>query len=157
MDPTALIALARHGEEIATARAFLQKAHATRVVLLLHTPDGETAMLDSTPEGVEITEGDTVTQIPATAAVPVPPRALPEIRPTPATAIHIDTTTGELAAPLGTVDHLAEITLALAKAFGGLTVATAEFPTHDPSLPITFAAREGERVVLQAGDEQYEL
>jgi hypothetical protein len=157
MDPAALIALARHGEEIATARVFLQKAHATRVVLLVHTPAGETAMLDSTPEGVEITEADTVTQIPATAAVPVPPRALPEIRPTPATAIHIDTTTGELAAPLGTVDHLAEITLALAKAFGGLTVATAEFPTHDPSLPITFAAREGERVVLQAGDEQYEL
>lgn len=157
MDPTALIALARHGEEIATARAFLQRARATRVVLLVHTPDGETAMLDATPEGVEITEGETVTIIPATAAVPVPPRALPEIRPTPASAIHIDTVTGELAAPLGTVDHLAQVTLALAKAFGGLTVATAEFPTHDPSLPITFAAREGERVVLQAGDEQYEL
>jgi hypothetical protein len=114
MDPTALIALARHGEEIATARAFLRQAQAIRVVLLLHTPDGETAMLDSTPEGVEITEGDTVAVIPATAAVPVPPRALPEIRPTPASAIHIDTVTGELAAPLGTIDHYAEVTLAWA-------------------------------------------
>ena len=47
--------------------------------------------------------------------------------------------------------------MALAKAFGGLTVATAEFATHDPGLPITFAAREGERVVLQAGDDQFEL
>ena len=47
--------------------------------------------------------------------------------------------------------------LALAKAFGGLTVATAEFATRDPELPITFAAREGERVVLGAGDAQFEL
>jgi hypothetical protein len=157
MDPSALIALARHSEEVATARAFLRRAHATRVVLLVHTPDGETAMLDATPEGIEITEGDAVVVIPATAAVPAPPRPLPEIRRIPPTAIHIDTITGELAAPLGTVDHLAEITLALAKAFGGLTVATAEFTTDDPDLPITFAARDGERVVLQAGDEQYEL
>ena len=157
MDPAALIALARHSEEIATIRAFQQAAQASRVVLLIHTPEGENAMLESTREGVEITEGDTLAFIPATAAVPAAPRPLPEIRPTPASAIHIDTTTGELAAPLGTIDHLAEVTMALAKAFGGLTVATAEFATHDPDLPITFAAREGERVVLQAGDDQFEL
>jgi hypothetical protein len=155
MDPAALIALARHGEEIATARAFLQRAQSTRVILLVHTPDAETAMLETTAEGTEITEGGAVAFIPAAAAVPAPPRALPEIRPAPASAIHIDTQTGELAAPIGTIDHLAEITLALATTFGGLTVATAEFPTHGP--PITFAAREGEPVVLQAGDEQFEL
>jgi len=109
------------------------------------------------PTVISFTEGDTLAFIPATAAVPAAPRPLPEIRPTPASAIHIDTITGELAAPLGTIDHLAEVTMALAKAFGGLTVATAEFATHDPGLPITFAAREGERVVLQAGEEQYEL
>jgi hypothetical protein len=157
MDPAALIALARHSEEVATIRAFQAAANATRVILIVHTPEGENAMLESTPEGLEITEGDTVAFIPATAAVPAAPRRLPQIRPTPASAIRIDTATGELAAPLGTVDHLAEITLALAKAFGGLTVATAEFSTQDPDLPITFAAREGERVVLQAGEEQYEL
>jgi hypothetical protein len=157
MDPSALIALARHGEEIATIRAFQHASRATRVVLLIHTPEGENAMLESTAEGLEITEGDTLAFIPATAAVPAPTRPLPQIRPTPASAIHLDAGTGELAAPLGTIDHLAEITLALAKAFGGLTVATAEFQTHDPDLPITFAAREGERVVLQAGDDQFEL
>jgi hypothetical protein len=157
MDPAALIALARHSEEVATIRAFQAAANATRVILIIHTPEGENAMLESTPEGLEITEGDTVAFIPATAAVPAAPRRLPQIRPTPASAIRIDTTTGELAAPLGTIDHLAEVTLALAKAFGGLTVATAEFSTQDPDLPITFAAREGERVVLQAGEEQYEL
>jgi hypothetical protein len=157
MDPAALIALARHSEEIATIRAFQDASHSTRVVLLVHTPEGENAMLESTGEGLEITEGETLAFIPADAHVPAPPRALPEIRPTPASAIHLDPNTGELAAPLGTIDHLAEITLALATTFGGLTVATAEFQTHDPLLPITFAAREGERVVLQAGDDQFEL
>ena len=58
---------------------------------------------------------------------------------------------------LGTVEHLASSTLALATAFGGLTVATAEFATDDPELPITFAARAGEPVVLAAGDATYEL
>ena len=157
MDPAALIALARHSEEVATIRTFQAASHAVRVVLIVHTPEGENAMLESTDEGVEITEGDTTAFIPADAAVPAAPRALPQIRPAPASAIHIDIATGELAAPLGTIDHLAEITLALAKAFGGLTVATAEFATRDAELPITFAAREGERVVLQAGEEQYEL
>jgi hypothetical protein len=157
MDPAALIALARHSEEIATALAFAQRSHATRVVLLLHTPEGETAMLDATREGIEITEGDALAFIPPATAIPAVPRPLPEMRPAPATAIHIDTVTGELAAPLGTIDHLAEITLALAKTFGGLTVATAEFATDDPNVPIVFAAREGEPVVLQAGEEQYEL
>jgi hypothetical protein len=157
MDPAALIALVRHSEEVATVRAFQRQSNATRVVLLVHTPEGETAMVECDQDGVEITEGDAVAFIPATAAVPAPPRALPDIRSTPASAIHVDIETGELAAPLGTIDHLASITLALAKAFGGLTVATAEFATDDPQLPITFAAREGERVVLAAGDEQYEL
>jgi hypothetical protein len=158
MDPTALMALARHSEEIATVRTFQARANALRVVLLVQTPQGETAMIECADDAtIEVTEGDATAVIPADAAVPAAPRALPDIRPTPASAIHIDTGTGELAAPLGTIDHLAAITLALARAFGGLTVATAEFPTHDPNLPITFAAREGERVVLAAGDEQYEL
>ena len=157
MDPAALIALARHSEEAATIRTFQAASRAVRVVLIVHTPEGENAMLESTEDGLEITEGDTTAFIPTDAAVPAAPRALPQIRPAPASAIHIDTATGELAAPLGTIDHLAEITLALAAAFGGLTVATAEFATRDAELPITFAAREGERVVLQAGEEQYEL
>ena len=95
--------------------------------------------------------------IPAIAPVAAPPGRCRTSAPTPATAITIDVDTGELAAPLGTIDHLAGAVLALAGAFGGLTVATAEFPTRDPDLPITLAAREGERVVLGAGDAQYEL
>jgi len=159
VDPAALSALARHGEAIATARAVQERSGAQRVVLLLDRGDGEPVMIDcdATQLATEITEGDDVAIIPAAAAVPVAAKALPEIRPTPASAISIDLLTGELQAPLGTVEHLAGSVMALARAFGGLTVATAEFPTSDPELPITLAAREGEPVVLGAGAAQYEL
>ena len=150
-------AAARHGEAIATARAFLERSGAQRVVLLLDRGEGAAAMIDCDPDATEVTEDDESTVIPAARALPVPAKPLPEIRPTPATAISIDVETGELHAPLGTVDHLADSVLALSRAFGGLTVATAEFSTSDPDLPITLAAREGEPVVLAAGDAQYEL
>ena len=151
------MALARHGEAIATARAFQERSGAQRVVLLLDRGDGEATMIDcDAAHDTEVTD-DAVAVIPAAQSVPGPPKSLPEIRPTPATAITIDVESGELHAPLGTVEHLAESVLALARAFGGLTVATAEFATSDPDLPITLAAREGEPVVLGAGDAQYEL
>jgi hypothetical protein len=158
MDPSALMALARHSEEVATVRVFRERSGANHVALLVEAAHGETAMVECDSTGaIEITEGDDVAFIAANEAIPGPARALPDIRPTPATAIRLDEVTGELAAPLGTIDHLAGIVLALASSFGGLTVATAEFATSDPRLPITFAAREGERVVLAAGDAQYEL
>jgi hypothetical protein len=32
-----------------------------------------------------------------------------------------------------------------------------DFPTRDPSLPVTIAAREGEPLVVAAGDRRFEL
>jgi hypothetical protein len=140
-------------EAIATARAFQQSADALRVVLILEPA----TMIDVAPgEDIEITEDDTLSTIPADTPLPEP-KPLPEVRPAPATAIAIDVETGQLSAPLGTIDHLAGAVLGLASAFGGLTVASAEFATSDPHTPITLAAREGERVVLAAGDAQFEL
>jgi hypothetical protein len=141
-------------EAVATARSFQVRSGALRVVLILEPA----TMIDVAPgEDTEVTEDDTLTTIPATEHVAAAPKPLPEIRPAPASAISIDLETGELAAPLGTIEHLAQSVQALAGAFGGLTVASADFATRDPELPITLAAREGERVVLGAGDAQFEL
>ncbi len=150
-----LSATARRSRRRARSRP---RSGAQRVVLLLDRGDGEATMIDcDATHDTEVTEGDESAIIPAAEVVSIPPKSLPEIRPTPATAIMIDVVTGELHAPLGTVEHLADSVLALARAFGGLTVATAEFATSDPDVPITLAAREGEPVVLGAGDAQYEL
>jgi len=89
--------------------------------------------------------------------VPVPPRPLPDIRPTPSSALRADPATGELAAPIGAIANLGEAVLALARAFGGRSVATAEFGTRDPDLPMTIVARDGEPLLLAVGDGRFEL
>ena len=139
-------------EAVATAAAFRERSGAIRVVIVLDL-EPSPVMVESTPDSLTVTRDDeTTTTTPTTA-----PKPLHRLTPVPATAITIDPRTGELSAPLGTIEHLAKATLDLATAFGGRTVATAEFATRDPELPITFAAREGEPVVLEAGDEQFEL
>jgi hypothetical protein len=159
MDPGALQALARHAEAVATARAFARASGAERVVLVLETGDPpEPVMVDCAPDGgVELTEGETRHELAPAMVVPARPRPLPEVRPAPASALSIDPATGELAAPLGAIHHLADAVLALAAAFGGRTVATADFATSDRELPLTIAAREGEPPVLAVGEESFLL
>ena len=143
---------------IATARAFAQAAEAQSTVLILDRPGQEPTMVEVDEWlDAEITEDEAVTAVPSATVIEQPAKPLPEIRPIPSSAITIDVQTGELAAPLGAIEHLADVVLALATAFGGRTVASVEFATSDPETPITFAARVGERVVLAAGDEQFQL
>jgi hypothetical protein len=150
-------ALARHAEAIATVRAFAERSGAERVVLLIDPGDGSTAtMLDCTRGGtLELTDGDA--QVPAARRVNVPPRGFPDLRPPPPTALAVDPDSGELEAPLGVIANLGQAVLGLAAAFGGRSVATADFATRDPELPITIAAREGEPLVLAAGDRRFVL
>ena len=158
-DPAELEALARHAEAMATVRAFAERSGAERVVLLVDPGGGgQAAMLDCAAGGaLELTDGGRQWELPAGAAPPAEPRALPELRRVPATALALDPETGELEAPLGTVAHLARAVLGLARAFGGRSVATADFPTRDPGLPLTIAAREGEPFVVAAGDARFVL
>jgi hypothetical protein len=160
VDPATLQALARHGEAVATARAFAQHTHATRVVVLIDRGDDAPAlMVDVDPEGdTEVTDEDELASIPSGALVPADPRPIDaELPHVPATAITIDPETGELSAPIGAIERLAHAVTALAHAFGGRSVATAEFATRDHELPITIAAREGEPPLLSAAGEQFEL
>jgi hypothetical protein len=153
------ITLARHAEAVATVRAFTKKAGALRVVLLVDSGDGSAAtMLDCNADGgLELAEQDARWSVPAGTPVTAPPRPLPELRPPPPTALAIDPDSGELEAPLGVVANLARGVLGLAAAFGGRSVATADFATRDPGTPITIAAREGEPLVLAAGDRRFVL
>jgi hypothetical protein len=151
--------LMRHAEAVATVRAFAAQAGALRVVLLVDSGDaGAATMLDCGADGaLELSEQDASWSVPAGTPVTAPPRPLPELRPPPPTALTIDPDTGELEAPLGVVANLARGVLGLAAAFGGRSVATADFATRDPELPITIAAREGEPLVLAAGDRRFVL
>ena len=151
-------ALARHAEAVATVRAFAESSGALRVVLLVDAGDGPPTMLDCKAGGaLELSEPGSGWRVPAGAPVDAEPLPLPELRPPPPTALAIDPESGELEAPLGVVANLGRAVLGLAVAFGGRSVATADFATRDPDLPITIAAREGEPLVLAAGDRRFVL
>ena len=158
-NPAALRAVARHAEAVATVRAFAARSEALRVVLLVDLGDEEPpAMLDVSPGGaIELTDEGEAHAVPPEMPVPAPPRALPEIRPAPSSALRADPVTGELAAPIGAIANLGNAVLGLARAFGGRSVATAEFATQDPDLPMTIVAREGEPLLLAVGDGRFEL
>jgi hypothetical protein len=138
---------------VATVRAFAERSGAERVVLLLDEGPGAPTLIELTGAGLEVIADGRPVPEPAGA----PPAPLPEIRRPPASALAVDGELGELEAPIGTVVHLAEVVLALARAGGGRSVATVDFPTRDPELPLTIAAREGEPVVLAIGDRQFLL
>jgi hypothetical protein len=149
--------LGRHAEAVATVRAFAQRSGALRVVLLVDGGQGPATMLDCSGGALELTEGGRAVKVAAGMPVAAAPRPLPELRPPPPTALAIDPETGELEAPLGAVANLGRAVLGLARAFGGRSVATADFATRDPELPITIAARDGEPLVLAAGDRRFVL
>jgi hypothetical protein len=160
VDPAALTALARHGQAVATARAFARKSGAARVVLLIDRGEDVPALmvdLDDETGETEVTDAETVATIPGGMLVPAEPLELPEVRAIPPTAITIDMETGELSAPIGAIEQLAGAVKGLAAALGGRSVATAEFATREPGTPITIAARPGEPPLLLAGDDQFEL
>jgi hypothetical protein len=158
VDPAAETALARHGEAVATAREFALRANALRVVLLIDRGDETPLMVDCDAQGeVEVTDGETVATIPPDAHPDQRPQPLPDVRAIPATAIFVDLNTGELHAPLGAIEHLAQALTTLAHTLGHRSVATAELATSDPETPITLAAREGEPAILAAGDQEYRL
>ena len=156
-DPAAV--LARHASALATVREFGRRAEAERVVVLLDLgAGGEAAMVEWRPGApLAVTEGETTWAVPDESAGAVPPLALTAVRAVPASAVRVDEATGEIAAPIGAVEHLADAVLDLARAFGGRSVASADFPTADPGVPLTIAARPGEPVLVEIGETQFEL
>ena len=151
--------IARHAEAIATVRAYAERSGSDRVVLLVDRGDDDPpAMLDRAADGtIELTDGGEPVTIPAGTLVPAEPRALPELRPAPPSSLRADPSTGELAAPIGAIANMGAGVLGLARAFGGRSVASADFATHDPELPMTIVARDGEPLLLAVGDGRFEL
>jgi hypothetical protein len=139
---------------LATVHDFAVRAGAVRVVVLLDADPP--LMVERLEDGaLQVTEEEHA--VPAAADPGVAPLALPDLRPVPASALSADPDTGELAAPLGSVQLLADSVLALARALGGRSVATATFATRDPATPLTVAARDGEPVVLDLAGRHFML
>jgi hypothetical protein len=148
--------MSRFAVALATLQDFAQRTGAGRVVALLDQGDAPPVLVERLEDGaLQVTEET----YPVTEAVgpDVMPLTLTDLRPVPSSALSADLETGELAAPIGSVQLLADSVLALARVFGGRSVATATFATRDPELPLTVAAREGEPIVIDIGGRQFAL
>jgi hypothetical protein len=64
--------------------------------------------------------------------------------------------TGEVSAPLGALEQVADGVAALARAIGGDSVVLVEFPTDDET-PFAVSAREGVGIVVVVGEDSYRL
>jgi hypothetical protein len=141
---------------LATVQDFAARAGAERVAVLLDTGAGAPLMLEALEDGsLHVTEGEATR--PAAPDRGVAPLQLHGVRAVPPSALSADPERGELAAPLGSVQLLADSVLTLARALGGRSVATATFATRDPATPLTVAAREGEPVVLDIAGRHFTL
>src|SRR5215210_6091793 len=119
---------------VATVQEFADRSAAQRVVVLSDRGDGEADMLEWSDGALELTVGGEPAPLPEERVAPLP---LGDLRPPPASAVHVHAERGELHAPIGAIGHLAEALLDLAAALGGLSVTTAEWPTADPDMPLT--------------------
>jgi hypothetical protein len=149
--------MTRFAVALATIRDFAERTGADRVVALLDQGDEAPPVLVERLENGALQVTEDTDPVAAAIDPGVTPLTVADLRPVPASAMYADPESGELAAPIGSVQLLADSVLALARAFGGRSVATATFATRDPELPLTVAAREGEPVVLDIGGRQFAL
>lgn len=140
---------------IATVRDFATRAEAVSVTLLVDRgAERPATMLEWEDGALELVEDGVPVLVGDEEGAPLP---LGDLRPPPASAVHVHAEAGELHAPIGAIGHLAEALLDLATALGGRSVATATWATADPELPLMLAARPGEPIVVALGDDQFEL
>ncbi len=155
-----LDALVRHETAMATVRAFGERSSAEQVLVLVDSgEESEPTMVEWRPGiPLELTASGITWEVPDDIAADVPPLPLPGVRPAaPASAMRVDIDAGTVEAPPGALPALCEAVLALAGAFGGLTVASADWPTSEAGRALTVAARPGEPAVVGVGDQLFEL
>lgn len=155
-----LDALVRHETAMATVRAFGARSSAEQVLVLVDSGDeGEPTMVEWRPGiPLELTAAGVTWEVPDDIAADVPPLPLPGVRPAaPASSVRVDVDAGTVEAPPGALPALCDAVRALAEAFGGLTVASADWPTSQPGRALTVAARPGEPAVVGVGDQLFEL
>jgi hypothetical protein len=143
---------------VATLREFLHRSGALRVVALVATGHGDTAVVDCERFApVEIEAGGELLQLPHDAELQAPAAQLGEIRRLP--PFEVDAERGQVAGMIGGLAHATDCVRALAGALGDGNVAMAVYETDQPDVPLTLTARggEGEPVVVALGEEQFEL
>lgn len=139
---------------VVTLRDFVHRSGAVRAV----------AVVDADPPAVvdcgrlapiEIEVGERIVHMPHAIELDAAPLAELDVRQLP--PFDVDAATGEVAATIGGVEHLAEAVADLALALGGRSVAMAQFETTTPDVLFSVTARVGDPIVLSIGEDEYEM
>jgi hypothetical protein len=137
-------------------REFLHRSGAIRIAAVVDDEHGEPALIDCGRfSAIQVTIGERTVVLPHSAPLDVEPPDPGDVRRLP--PFDVDAAAGEIAGPIGGLEHLARAVRALAQQLGGRSVAMAQFETTTPGLALSISAREGEPLVVAIGDDEYEM
>ena len=142
---------------VAALREFLHRSAAIRVAAIVDLAPGEgPALIDvSRLAPTEIAMGGRVVQMPHAIELDAEVPELPDVKPLP--PFEVTPQTGEVAGPIGGMEHYARAVRGLAGLLGGRNVAMVQFETNDPEHPLGITARADDPIVVSIGDDEYEM
>jgi hypothetical protein len=138
-------------------RDFLPRAGAVRAVALVEQPGSEGPVVIDCGRllPVEVRWADHAVHLPHAIELDAVAPAVPHVQQLP--RFEVDAEAGQIASPLGGLEHYALAVKSLAAILGGENVALVTFETTDPDTPLSVSARGDDPVVLSLGDEQFEM
>jgi hypothetical protein len=146
-------------EVVVLLREFLHRSGALRAVAVVEGAPGDApAVVDVRRlQPTEVEVGGRTVVLPHAIELDVPAPELPAVRQLP--RFDVDAQAGEIAAPLGGVEHLAGAVRDLADLLGGRNVAMVQFETNQPETPLALTARAGgaDPMVVALGEEEFEM
>jgi hypothetical protein len=143
---------------IETLRDFLHRSGAVRTVAIVDgTDEGEGPALVDVGRllPVEVARGERVVHLPHAIELDAAPIGQVDVRQLP--PFDVDPESGEVAATIGGVEHLATAVRELARLIGGRSVAMAQFDTTTPDVRFSVTARGDDPIVLAIGEEEFEM
>jgi hypothetical protein len=143
---------------IVLLRELLHAAAAVRATAVVPDGGGPPAVVDvARLMPVEVARGDEVVHLPHAAPLDAPTPSVPEFRRLP--AFDVDPATGEVAAPLGAVEHRARATAQAATGLPAGSVLQLSWETSRDGVPFSVTARAAadEPFVLGVGEETFPM
>lgn len=141
---------------VVALREFLHRSGAVEVQAVVDRQEAPPALVTcGRLAPIEVTEGERTVQLPHAVELDAPAPELPSIPVLP--PVEVDADEGVITGPLGGVEAMARVTIALAEHLGGRSVALAFFATTDPETPLGIGARPGEEPIVTLGDAQFTL
>ena len=136
-------------------REFVHRSGAIRAVAVVALEDAMASVDVSRLEPIEVIVGERRVHLPHSIELPdAIAIRIPEVRQLPAFEVKADQ--GEIAAPLGGIEHYARAVRDLAAILGEENIAVVTWETSDPDAPFSVSARADEPIVLALGDEPFE-